>query len=122
MNIRIPFWPYSLTPCECKAVSNVPPIECMELAVEPLRGWYLLLEPDLPTISIPSWGAPLGTDLGNGYSLREGVGDVGDKLSTEGRRVDEDIMWKPQIEELPWAIRPFLSSNLPSNAGRTAGP
>lgn len=48
----VPFWPYSLTPCECKAVSNVPPIECIELAVESRRGWCLLLEPDLPPISI----------------------------------------------------------------------
>lgn len=34
-----PFWPVSVTGpmCLCDEVSNAPPIECMELAVEPRR-------------------------------------------------------------------------------------
>jgi hypothetical protein len=57
-NIKIteaqPFWLASSIPCQLDAVSNAPPIECIEppiefieLAVEPLLGWYLWLEPGL---------------------------------------------------------------------------
>ena len=34
----LPFWPDSLSPCQFDAVSSVPPIECIELAVEPRLG------------------------------------------------------------------------------------
>jgi hypothetical protein len=65
-------------------VSSVPPIECMELAVEPRLDWYLPLEPGLETISDPSphikyWAKYLG----NGYSCRESVGDMGERLSKD---------------------------------------
>jgi hypothetical protein len=50
----VPFWLASLMPCQLEAVSKAPPIECIdppiefiELAVEPLLGWYRWLEPGL---------------------------------------------------------------------------
>jgi hypothetical protein len=52
--VFLPFWLASVIPCQLDAVSNAPPMECIdppiefiELAVEPLLGWYLWLEPGL---------------------------------------------------------------------------
>jgi hypothetical protein len=72
----------------------VPPIECIELAVEPRLGWYLPLEPGLllniSTFTISSNSTP--TDLGNGYSPLVGEGDIGERLSTECRGAGEAMI------------------------------
>jgi hypothetical protein len=90
----VPFCPDSFNPCQCVEVSSDPPIECIELAVEPRLGWYLPLEPGL-TVSAslqPFTIRRPRTDLGNGYSFREGVGDIGEGLSAESRGVEEAMI------------------------------
>ena len=77
----LPFCPDSFNPCQCVDVSNEPPIECIELAVDPRLGWYLPLEPGL-ALSVSPWPAKTGrrqTDLGKGYSFRDGAGDIGER-------------------------------------------
>lgn len=75
-------------------LSKAPPIECIELAVDPRRGLYLSLEPGLCDESY----------RGNGYSLSR-RGDVGDvRLSIDCRVAGKDIMFsRPRRPLLGWS-------------------
>lgn len=80
----LPFWPDSANDGGplLKEESNTPPMEVIELAVEPRRGWYLPFE----------FGLCADSYRGNGYSLLR-VGEDGDaKLSIEYRGAGEDMM------------------------------
>lgn len=72
----------------------MPPIECIELAVEPRLGWYLPLDPGLLNISASAimMHVQTPTDLGNGYSPLVGDGDIGERLSTECRGAGEAMI------------------------------
>lgn len=94
---ELPFCPDSLKPWPNDAVSKVPPMECIELAVDPLLGWYLilllLLEPGLRDCQRNSPSSRyIVTNLGKGYSLLEKVGELGEKLSVERRGVGEAMI------------------------------
>lgn len=85
----VPFCPDSLSPCQLDDVSNAPPTECMELAVEPRLSPNLSLELGLSRISlqlIPVSKAN-ATYLGKGYSFRGG--DSGESPSTDSREASE---------------------------------
>lgn len=75
-------------------VSNEPPIECIELAVDPRLGWYLLLEPGLALSALCVYfkTGSISTDLGNGYSDRDEGGDAGERLSTDSRGSQEAMI------------------------------
>jgi hypothetical protein len=79
----IPFWPASLTACDqlVEELSNAPPMECIELAVEPRRSIYLLFE----------FGFCDESYLGKGYSLYR-TGETGDvRLSIDCLGAEEDM-------------------------------
>lgn len=75
-------------------MSSVPPIECIELAVEPFLDLNLgpLLEPGLELLTPQAQPDINVSYLGNGYSFRGKAGELGEKLSTERRGVGEAMV------------------------------